>query len=63
MSQLGESVVQAMDFLRSFYSDVSRLVTGVNEQMIANGLVSLWGSRCFWDASTAYDSPTHWQPS
>ena len=62
MSQLGESVFKAVDFLNEFLKDVSKLVTTVEEHMTSNKLAPLWGSASFWDHSHAYYSPAQWLP-
>jgi hypothetical protein len=62
MTELGESVFKAVEFLDAFFSDVSRLVTTVEEAMSINKLVSAWGTSSFWGSSTTYYSPTRWMP-
>lgn len=62
MSELGESVFKAVNFLNEFFKDVSRLVTVVEESMTSNKLVSLWGGASFWYSSATYYAPTKWMP-
>ena len=62
MSELGESVVMAINFLDEFFKDISRLVTTVEERITADKLVPLWGGTSFWYTSTAYYSSAKWMP-
>jgi hypothetical protein len=62
MSELGESVFGAVNFLNDFFKDVSKLVTTVEESMTGNKLAPLWGGASFWYYSRAYYAPTQWMP-
>ncbi len=63
MSELGNSVGQAIGFLRGFFSDVSKLVTVVEGEMTASGLASPWGSGSRWGASSSYAESPRWVPN
>jgi hypothetical protein len=62
MSELGESVFDAIEFLTKFYKDISSLVTTVEERMSSEGLAHLYGTTAFWKRSYTYYSPTSWMP-
>lgn len=62
MTDLGESVFNAIEFLIEFYKDVSSLVTAVEERMAREGLAHLYGTTAFWKRSYTYYSPTSWMP-
>jgi hypothetical protein len=63
MSALGKSVIEAIDFLASFYRDLSKLFICVEGLMSKHGLVDPWGSSgSFWDTSSSYLQPTGWMP-
>jgi len=62
MSQLGESVISAINFLNDFFKDVSKLITVVEQEMTNNGLISLYGSGSFWDQSATHYLPGKWIP-
>lgn len=65
MSELGNSVVEAMTFLRGFYADVSKLVTVVEAGMTTDEarLASPWGTGSMWRGSAAFAYPSRWIPN
>lgn len=63
MSELGQSVCEAVRFLRGFFADVSKLLTVVEDAMTKAGLASPWGSSSFWYYSYSYTLPNRWMPS
>lgn len=63
MSELGTSVVQAIGFLRSFFGDVSKLVTVVEGEMNRANLTTPWGSNSIWGISYSYQFSSRWIPN
>ena len=63
MSELGASVIAASGFLRSFFSDVSKLLTVVEGEMTGSGLISPFGTGSIWNRSSSYAFPSLWIPN
>ena len=63
MSELGASIIAASGFLRSFFSDVSKLLTVVEGEMTGSGLISPFGTGSFWNRSSSYAFPSLWIPN
>lgn len=62
MTELGTSVFKAIEFIAAFHTDVSLLVTTVEERMLGQRLAPFYGSSAIWNRSTAYQSGTNWMP-
>lgn len=62
MSELGTSVIKAIEFLTAFHKDVSKLLGCVEDSLRSQGFVPLWGSQSFYDRSATYYSPEGWMP-
>ena len=62
MSELGESVFDAFNFLNEFLKDVSKLITTVEEKLTNKHLIALGDAATFWDHSRAYYAPGQWMP-
>ena len=62
MSNLGTGVYDAFSFLEKFSSDVSRLVTIVEEKLKNKRLIALGDASTFWDLSRAFYAPGQWLP-
>ncbi|HEV8597299.1 MAG TPA: hypothetical protein VGR23_06215 [Candidatus Dormibacteraeota bacterium] len=63
MSDLGKSIIDAIDFIASVHKDVSKLIGCVDDSLRGKGLdSSIWGSTSVWDRSAAYHSPNGWMP-
>ena len=63
MSELGASIIAASGFLRSFFSDVSKLLTVVEGEMTGSGLISPFGTGSIWNRSSSYAFPSLWIPN
>jgi hypothetical protein len=62
MSELGDSVIKAVEFLASFHRDVAKLIGCVEDTMRNRGFVPIWGSTSVWERSWAFNSPNGWMP-
>ena len=62
MSELGESIFDAFNFLNKFLKDVSKLITTVEEKLTNKHLIALGDAATFWDHSRAYYAPGQWMP-
>jgi len=61
MSELGRSVVEAVEYVAAFHKDVAKLLGCVEDTLRGRGLdSSLWGATSVWDRSGAYHSPSGW---
>ena len=62
MSELGQSVCEAIDFLDEFFKDISKLLTNVEQLMGNSDLVPYGDAGSFWYYSRAYYLPNQWLP-
>ena len=60
MSELGNSVGEAIRFLRGFFGDVSKLIAVVEDEMTGARLVSPSGNNSTWGFSYSYTEPSRW---
>ncbi len=62
MSALGESVIEAINFLDEFNADISRQLKTVESSMSNDEWVPYSDAGTFWYYSRAYYSPNQWIP-
>lgn len=62
MSELGQSVYKALNFINEFNSDISSLIKSVEEKMLNTSMSALGDAATFWNHSRALYAPKQWIP-
>lgn len=61
-TNLGPSAKKAVEFVRDFFDDISRLLTTLDERMARESWLSIHGSQCYWGGSYSVKLGPQWLP-
>ena len=60
-SSATSSTWSSLDFLSTFWNFIGSVASSISEVMVKVGAIGLWGSRCFWRASSARFKSFSWR--